>query len=88
MEKVGMSPVTWPTHQRIRDDAELALGSFWPGNASVSGYDLARYCLVLLAELEKVPALVEALREIAAYEDDCIHQRIARDALAAWDETP
>lgn len=25
-----------------------------------------------------------ALREIAAYEDDCIHRRMAREALARW----
>jgi hypothetical protein len=93
-----LSPVTWPTHQRIREDAELALGSFWPGNASVSGYDLARYCLTLLAELEKVPALVEALRRLSqplhrpVSEDAALLsaevEGIARAALAAWDETP
>jgi hypothetical protein len=92
MEKVVLPPVTWPTHQRIREDAELALGSFWPGNASVSGYDLARYCLVLLAEVEKVPALVEALRKIAdagsGIPDWRSMARAASDALAAWDETP
>lgn len=77
--------VTKPDHDLIRLEAHLALSDGWPRSSSVSGYDLARYCLALLAEMEKVPALVETVRWFVDGPGDLAS---LVDALAAWDETP
>ncbi len=77
--------------ERERDEAREALAEW------VENYDLLKTGTEEAeARLAKVPALVEALREIAAHGDDSTEPRLcylqmigtARDALAAWESEP